>query len=75
MVVMKIHIKKKMAGWIPWISLNPRPQLISEFLNLLFEIFENKVDDNGIENMTDEELIFLKNQLLEELKNENIEDT
>lgn len=44
-------------------------------IKILFEIFESKVDENDIENLTDDELIKLKNQLLEELKSEDIKNT
>jgi len=37
----------------------------------LFEINRKKVDKNDIESMSDDELIKLKNKLIEELSNEN----
>ena len=40
-------------------------------IKILFEIFDKKVDDSEIENLSDEELIKFKNKLLEELENEN----
>ena len=36
-------------------------------IKILFEIFENKVGDNSIESLSDNELLNLKNQLVEEL--------
>lgn len=54
--------KKVSTHYIP-------PDMIA--IKILFEIFEKKVDANEIENMTDEELFKLKTKLLEELKNED----
>ena len=39
-------------------------------IKILFEIFKEKVTSNEIENMSDEELLNLKNELLKELKDE-----
>lgn len=36
-------------------------------IKILFEIFENKVGENSIESLSDNELLNLKNQLVEEL--------
>lgn len=46
------------------------PDMIA--IKILFEIFDKKVNNNEIENISDEELIKLKTKLLEELKNDNI---
>lgn len=43
-------------------------------IKILLEIFENKVGENELENLTDEELINLKKSLLKELSNEIIKD-
>ena len=43
-------------------------------IKILLEIFENKVGENDLEKLTDEELINLKNSLLKELSNEIIEN-
>ncbi len=40
-------------------------------IKILFEINRKKVDKNDIESMSDDELIKLKNKLIEELSNEN----
>jgi len=40
-------------------------------IKILFEIFDEKVNEGDIESMTDDELIKLKKQLLEEIENEN----
>ncbi|MBQ8425333.1 MAG: hypothetical protein IJX17_04870 [Clostridia bacterium] len=56
-------VKKKISThYIP-------PDMIA--IKILFENFEKKVDGNEIEKLNDEELLNLKNKLLEELKNEN----
>ena len=56
-------VKKKITShYVP-------PDMIA--IKILFEIFDKKVDEGGVENMTDDELIKLKQQLLEEIKNEN----
>ena len=39
-------------------------------IKILFEIFEKKVGENSLENLTDEELLDLKNKLIKELSNE-----
>lgn len=39
-------------------------------IKILFEIFEKKVGESNLENLTDEELIELKNKLIKELSNE-----
>ena len=46
------------------------PDMIA--IKILFEIFDKKVDNNEIENISDEELMKLKTKLLEELKNDDI---
>ncbi len=43
-------------------------------IKILFEIFENKVGQNEIETLTDNELIKLKNNLIKELFNEYSEN-
>lgn len=43
-------------------------------IKILFEIFENKVGENSIENLTNEELLNLKNKLIKELINETNEN-
>ena len=40
-------------------------------IKILFEIFGEKVNDNDIKKLTDEELIKLKNKLIGEIKNED----
>jgi hypothetical protein len=40
-------------------------------IKILFEIFGKEVGENDIENLTDEELLNLKNKLLTELSNED----
>lgn len=44
------------------------PDMIA--IKILFEIYEKKVDDNEISKLSDDELLKLKNKLLEELSNE-----
>ena len=39
-------------------------------IKILFEIFEKKVGESNLENLTDQELIDLKNKLIKELSNE-----
>lgn len=39
-------------------------------IKILFEIFENKVGEDSVENLTDEELLNLKNKLIKELSND-----
>ena len=39
-------------------------------IKILFEIFEKKVGESSLENLTDEELLDLKNKLIKELSNE-----
>ena len=39
-------------------------------IKILFEIFEKKVGEDNLENLTDEELLDLKNKILKELSNE-----
>lgn len=39
-------------------------------IKILFEIFEKKVGEDSLENLTDEELLNLKNTILKELSNE-----
>ena len=39
-------------------------------IKILFEIFENKVGENNIESLTDEDLINIKNNLLKELSDD-----
>jgi hypothetical protein len=53
--------KKVSTHYIP-------PDMVA--IKILFENFEKKVDSNDIEKLNNEELINLKNKLLEELKNE-----
>ena len=58
-----ILVKKKISKhFVP-------PDMIA--IKILFEIFDKKVENGEIENMSDEELFKLKSKLLEELKNEN----
>ncbi len=40
-------------------------------IKILFEIFGEKVDENDIEKLSDEELIKLKNKLIGEIKNDD----
>ena len=40
-------------------------------IKILFEIFRKEIDINDIENMSNEELINLKNKLISEISNEN----
>ena len=40
-------------------------------IKILFEIYKEKVDSNEIENMSDDELIKLKDELIKELNNES----
>ncbi len=40
-------------------------------IKILFEIFEKKVGESNLENLTDKELLDLKNKLIEELSNEH----
>ena len=39
-------------------------------IKILFEIFEKKVGESSLENLTDNELLDLKNKLIKELSNE-----
>ena len=43
-------------------------------IKILFEIFEKKVGESSLENLTDNELLDLKNKLIKELSNENYEN-
>ena len=43
-------------------------------IKILFEIFEKKVGDDNLENLTDDELINLKNTILKELSDEITEN-
>ena len=43
-------------------------------IKILFEIFEKKVGESALENLTDEELLDLKNKLIKELSNEHNEN-
>ncbi len=40
-------------------------------IKILFEIFEKKVGESSLENLTDEELLNLKNKLIKELSDDN----
>lgn len=58
-----ILVKKKVAThYIP-------PDINA--IKILFEIFEKKVGESALENLTDAELLDLKNKLIKELSNEN----
>lgn len=43
-------------------------------IKILFEIFGEKVSENELEKLSDEELINLKNKLIGEIKNEDCKD-
>lgn len=43
-------------------------------IKILFEIFEKKVGESSLENLTDNELLELKNKLIKELTNEHYEN-
>lgn len=61
-----ILVKKKVAThYIP-------PDINA--IKILFEIFEKKVGESALENLTDAELLDLKNKLIKELSNENNEN-
>ncbi len=56
-------VKKKVAThYIP-------PDMLS--IKILFEIFGKEVNENSVENLSDNQLIELKNKLISELSNEN----